>query len=368
MGFLFSDGADAYGDSTDLIKKYGYVDASINWNATGGKWGGGGIEIPASTDALQLSDFATRYYPRGGPHVFSSETVGPIHMSFWMKTDSDVVTGSKLIEFICAADGTDQASIYLEDGKLHGCSLDATTSTTQFGLATANVVDDTGWHHVEIAASYDSTDGFLKIWIDGNIEINFSGDNVSDGSLGSYGITRIILYGGVGSSGIWYDDILVWDEWQGSHGGELAASYVGPIRIETCYPNANGTLNEFTPGGSGSANYDRVDEVDADEDTTYVEASVENKIDMYGFTDPTLTAAYFLCCVVNARAKNPDIGDASMRLRMGTPTVQSESVDKPITTAYAHYQHAFMRHPATGAVFTLPWDSTLEIGVKNVAV
>lgn len=366
--FLFSDGCDAYGSKTDLQKKYASVDSSIDWSASGGRWGGGGIEIPSYTDPLQLKDFPARSYPRGGPHVFSSATVGPIHLSFWIYVTGSVSTDQPLVKFVCAADGTDEAAIQLGSGnKLQGRKLDATASTTAFGSESSVGLSAGGWHHVEIAACYDSVDGFLKVWIDNVLAINFSGNNVSDGDLGTSGVTRIVLYGDTATGSVWYDDVLVWDEYVGK-ADDLAADHVGAIRIGTLPLNADGSQNDFAPSSSGSDNYAMVDEMAADDDTTYVDGASPDLLDMYRFGTPGFTPAYVLCCVVNARMENPDIGSATAKLAIGTPTVRkfSDAPGLALSGAYQHYQHAFMRHPATGGVFTFPWDTTLEVGVLNV--
>ena len=131
--------------------------------------------------------------------------------------------------------------------------------------------------------AWTRVDFYIKVAVAGRVIIRIDGLEVYDSGvidMTVHGATRMSYLGTFKPSrayGIWWDDVGVNDT-QGSENN----SWLPNARIIGLVPTANGSYNQWTPvPGAGEDNYEDVDEVPQDADTSYVEAAAGGLRDAY---------------------------------------------------------------------------------------
>ncbi len=126
-------------------------------------------------------------------------------------------------------------------------------------------------------------------------------------------------------------------------------------------PNAAGTKTDWNPVGSTN-NWECVDEVTTDEDTTFVNTTSKNKKDFYNLQDHTTETGSISNVRLFVRAK----GNAGAEI---TPTLKTGGVEYPgqahiLTTSYADYYEDWATNPA-GGNWTWSDMDALEAGFRS---
>ncbi|MCX6654140.1 MAG: PKD domain-containing protein, partial [Candidatus Bathyarchaeota archaeon] len=133
-------------------------------------------------------------------------------------------------------------------------------------------------------------------------------------------------------------------------------------------PNAAGSTTENEARGSGSANWDRVDEVTADDGTTYVRGDVDNtrQTDTYNVPDQSLTGTITNVRIYIRSLENYDRNDvyAWTAIRIGTGSIQY-GTQIGTTTSWTNYYTDYATK--TGNLGSGAWTwadiNNLQIGV-----
>jgi hypothetical protein len=142
-----------------------------------------------------------------------------------------------------------------------------------------------------------------------------------------------------------------------------------PVTI-TLRPNAAGSTTELNAQGTGSANWDRVDEVTADESTTYVRGTGNDawQVDTYNVPDQSLTGT-----ITNVRiyiralesVDRPSDTYGRTAIRIGAGSIQY-GTQLDLTTSWADYYTNYATK--TGNLGTGAWTwadiNNLQIGVS----
>lgn len=132
---------------------------------------------------------------------------------------------------------------------------------------------------------------------------------------------------------------------------------------ETLRPNAVGTYTTWT--ASAGANWECVDEVTPDEDTTYVYTSAKNLWDSYNLQNSTGSGT-----ISNVRAYVRIRNLSVARLPAIIPGlaiggVARAGVQQEITTSYADYYSDWAQNPATLAAWTWADIDALEVAFRS---
>ena len=115
--------------------------------------------------------------------------------------------------------------------------------------------------------------------MDGVADISFTGDT-SDAASGDFSVMDHVLLCGScansGNIGTYMDDVIIWDD----EGNDFTGRLTDRHRIRTILPDANGSVNDFTP--LSGTNVENVDDVIRDKDTSYTSATAVGE-DMFRF-------------------------------------------------------------------------------------
>ena len=114
-------------------------------------------------------------------------------------------------------------------------------------------------------------------------------------------------------------------------------------------PNANGTTNDFSVFGA-STNYQAVDELDSDSDTTYVHASTLLDKELYGMEQVSASAAVtdVFGVKIDAMSRKDSAGGNALKLISELNGTEVSSTTKTIDTSYAIVSHVFETKPGGG--------------------
>jgi hypothetical protein len=347
MALLFMDGCDHYGSLDDALAgdKWDSVGSGTSYEASGGRFGGGALRTTLD-DQFWRKKFTTAspltVIVQAAMFIPSSATFSATDVI--MSLDFD---GSQNISFtISGGVGT----IQVRRGGVTG-NLLATSDTS--------LIKD-AWNYLEIKLFISDTVGTVIIKQDGNETLNATGLDTKNGAaaLGTNGISL----GNVFSTSIpidW-DDIICMDDT-----GSVLNDFLGDVRIETIYPDDDGTTTDFTPTGAGTTNADRVDDGDAgpDDDTTYVESSTVGHIDLYTMANLATAdiSAIHAVQAVNF-AKKDDAGSRTSRNLIRTGTTTDNGPSNGLNEVYSYATNILEEDPDTATQWTESGVNGVEVG------
>lgn len=348
MTLLWTDGMDRYGAAADVSSLY--TGAPTSYQAAAGVGGVGAFRYSGTTGSVRT--FVTAGVLTAGNGV---------HACVWMKPGGF----SQQQSFLRISDGTNFADLI--------SNSDGSFSALRFGdfavLATsgAGALTVGNYVHVEYAAKFNTgvNGGYIKVWIGGNLVINFAGTTTSVAAPTAYGSCRIgkTLSG---LSSVWdFDDLICWDE-QGTDFAltQLTTAYL-PI-IETLSIDGNDAV-QFTP--LTSTNASQVDDpAFEDGDTTYNSSSVTSDQDTFTVANQGSTPAYTFAVIVRTWVKIQTAGTTQFRTLLDSGGTVVQSADRLLPTSYSHYADFFGKDPNTSAVWGTTAVNSVKTGYKNQSV
>jgi hypothetical protein len=158
----------------------------------------------------------------------------------------------------------------------------------------------------------------------------------------------VIAFEGEGTTDNTIDDVYVLDD-----AGSDNTDFLGDVRVETVFPDADGAANDFTRVGGGSNNYEAVDDgLTPDDDTTYNHSSTAADEELYGFAALTGSVGTVFGVCVKMLARKEDAGHRLVRTIARSGTTQSESGDQGLGIQYKFVDHIYENDPDGGA----DWD------------
>jgi hypothetical protein len=354
MALLMNDGFDSYSVTSDLLLGKWNNNGGAVISTTGGRFGGGAMQI-GSTNSI--TGILSKSY--------GLTTTNPLYFGFWFKQGSGIPT--------YGAGGTNAAGFCLPNSTSYSSmiSVQANTGYAQImelgggviGTTSVNICDN-NWHWIEMAYTFASTaTGSAKLYIDGvqllnltNI-VTMSASNVTlSGYIGLYNM----LNGNIGSPSVtaYYDDVLVWD----NTGTAFNTFPLGPQRISTLKPNADGDLTQFTPSTAGT-HYNMVN--GGYTSANNISDTGTGNTDLYKFPSLPYTPATVNAVIGHYYGQNPGTGSANLipQLKTGTTTV-SGSTD-PLANATNKLFQQNWYTDATGAAWTANSVNSMQIGLKD---
>lgn len=223
------------------------------------------------------------------------------------------------------------------------------------------------WHYIELKISISGGSGIFQCKIDGKLISDVTGLVTQNTDNTNADGVRFFHHKGDGQDyrGVYIDDIYI----------NSSGSFLTDITVECLYPNANGANTGWDPL-SGS-NYQMVDDLTPDGDTTYNTAAVDD-IDTYTYTDMTRTAGTVHAVNIQAGLFDDNFEELADRnraagvIRQGGvnyvhPTSKLMGTPEAGMT-YRVSSFDYTSNPATSARFTIDdLNTNAEFGVKRTA-
>ncbi len=211
-----------------------------------------------------------------------------------------------------------------------------------------------GWTYIEIKLFINGASGTVEVHQNGSTDIASTVGNFGSSNADNVG------YAGITAQTTDFDDLYVAD----TSGSAPRNTFLGDVRVATIYPTGAGNSTQWTPNGAAS-NWDCVDEVPPDSDTTYVSDSTPGHIDSYACSDIDGGATVY-GVQTNLFARKDDAGT-----RQVAPLIRQSGTDYAGTTVtlastYAFFSQLYNQDP-TAADWTPTTVNGDEFGVKEIA-
>ena len=162
-----------------------------------------------------------------------------------------------------------------------------------------------------------------------------------------------------------YDNLWVFNT-LGSHSNGFP---VGRMKVQALYPAADGTYTAWAPN-SGTTHYNRVNQAQADDDTTYNAAITSGDKDSYGIGALPGSPAHIHGVMVTAIVRKDDVDSKNLQVftKSGSTETFGSNISVPLgylsstTNGSAAILHG--DDPNTSAEWTQTNVNALEVGVK----
>ena len=169
-----------------------------------------------------------------------------------------------------------------------------------------------------------------------------------------------------GDNGAYIDDLIIWD----NAGSEMnTASRLGPHRIRSLFPSANGTYNQFSGYANTGGNWNALRTTD--DDSSFAEANTNGSKSSFLFDNIPGNPTKIPAISVRVMQKNPDIGQKQFSLfaKNGTVEVNSNNTIMSAGLFYAYSPNSmnpivYHSNPNSNIAWTSSSWANTELGIK----
>lgn len=231
--------------------------------------------------------------------------------------------------------------------------LQAYRGSTLLGTSSGHSPITSGsWHYVEMKTYIHDTAGTFEIWLDGIRVYNGTGLDTKP-STNAY-MDNFFIGGRATGSGqtaaLYFDDVYCTD-------GEV----FGDCRVKAYFPNGAGATTQWTKSG-GSANYEMVDDVDPDDDSTYNYSSTATQKDTFALPATPAGVTAIHAVRVTALARKDDAATREIALVTRSNGTDYESGNFALGTTYVYLSQIRDVDPDTSADWTTGGVDAMEVG------
>lgn len=235
-------------------------------------------------------------------------------------------------------------------------------STEVESVAVPELLLENTWIHIGVDVKLDAAAGWVYVYVDGTEEISFDGDT-NDGAAT---LDRCILGNASGDGTEKWDDYLYIDDayWNDA-AGEGAAALPTGYRYYLVVPNGDGNYSQFTGSDADQVNnYEMVDEIPPDDDTTYVSHDTDTERDSYAMTTYAIPVGSSVASVIPiAKARKESAGSVyGMSLFTRLSSTDQDGSKQSLATAWGWIFERQPLDPGGGAWSQADVDA-MEVGV-----
>jgi hypothetical protein len=347
MALIFMDGFDVYADRDEVRNAgWGAGDVDSTFSTTAGINGGGALTIGgAAVDGWSH-------------HIIGLAQPVTFYIGFWFKCSALPSATTQLM--VWSRDGTGTAASriielwFYDTGELQMNTEHGSGTKSTFQV----VVDTFYWIESEIVLD-SGTGGSYDMRVNGSTITSETGINTSAGKQ-----PNALILLAAKATGVVFDDVVLMD-----NSGSFNNSFLGSgVYIEALDVDADGGTVAWTRN-TGANDWEMVDEVAADDDTTYVHATTAGTETRFGIPAPTEAGDTVLAVKILARMRKDDAGVKTVRGVMNVNGGGEEILFQEIglTTDYSWFDLGTREGNDTGGT---EWDTTnvglTEIGVEIV--
>lgn len=222
-----------------------------------------------------------------------------------------------------------------------------TGGTEVAASATGQVVDATwNWIEMKIVCKTDTT-GSVEFRLNGTEIANVTGIQTINSSAGDVSSIALRFENSSGGNTFRVDDLFVWDT-----DGTDFVDFLGPSRIFTLKPTANGAEDDWLPTPD---NYQNIDENFSDDDTTYIYSDTGGNRATYDIEALPYDPAMIHSVQVVWRSRKTDA--ATRKAKIGIISGVTEDMAAEYTQA-ASYVTRFEDIHELNPDTSLEWDRT----------
>ncbi len=337
MALLWIDGFEQYDTNTELFRVYGTNIPNAATSIQTGRNTLAGENRSVEVDNVSL--YIWKNFPKTDNFV-----MGFAYNCLTVLADSDImqVYSPNYTEMITLRMSL-AGELFLDRGTVN------LASTSGLGLV------PTTWYYIEFSAVIHDTTGTYDVWVDGINVITGTGADTRNGT--DTEVNLVELQGHAGDPN--WDDFYILDD-----SGSDNISRLGDVRVETVFPDANGTTNNFTASPAVS-NYLNVDDgLTPDDDTTYNHSATAADKELYGFGALAGAVGTVYAVGLTVLARKEESGERTLRHVARSNVTEVESADFAVGVSYQHRQHIYENDPNGGIDWTETSVNAAEFGMK----
>lgn len=220
------------------------------------------------------------------------------------------------------------------------------------------------FHYLEFKVVISDTVGTVDVRIDNVSALSLTGQDTRNGGTADAWNAVGLGPAGIASgaaAGLVFDDLYIADG-----AGSTWNDFMGDMRIDCSYPNADGTNSDFAPS-TGTDDYAVVDEALANGDTDHLSSSTVDHKTTLNFPDAPVPGADILGIQVVCQARKSDAGSAGHRALARISGTDYESAEVGLAASFLMIMSQFAVNPATSAAWTDAVFNGAEFGFKKSA-
>lgn len=252
------------------------------------------------------------------------------------------------------------------DGRLRAYRVNGVTVAFALSLGTtvtlllslpAGSITVGPWYALGVAVKISDTAGYVKIYLNGEEFTTATNiDTKNNSALAQWSLPIV----GKGTDSTFSWEIENWFVFDGS--GSTCNAYPGDLIAECLRPNGVGDDSDWTP--NAGVNYDRVDDLSPDGDTTIVQSSTVNNQDTYTHSHLTRinTGISFAQLVHVARKTSGATRAITQVLKSGATT--DTSADRYLDSTYGFRTNGYEVDPDTSTTWDVAGINDSLIGQK----
>lgn len=238
-------------------------------------------------------------------------------------------------------------------------SVSVLRGSTTLATSAAGVITASGYCFVELKALINDSTGTYEVRVNGANVLSGSGADTRNSGTGV--VSSVAIKFARGSQV--FDDLYICD---GT--GSVNNDFLGDVRVDAYFPNANGNSSQLTGSDGNSVdNYQLVDETTPNDDTDYVQSSTVNQKDTYGFQNMSHTPATINGVQIVINSKKDDSGLRSICSVTRSGGADTDGATQALSTSYAYYMQILEADPNTAAAWTPSGINSAEFGLKVAA-
>lgn len=228
-----------------------------------------------------------------------------------------------------------------------------TLGTTSLVLA-ANT-----WYYIELQFTINGSTGSYILKVNGNVVSSGSGLNTQS-TGNAYASTLFFgsMFNNGYQNGVTIDDLYVCDA-----NGINNTGFLGDVKVETVMANAVGSNTNFVRFGAGN-NYQCINDSNADDDATFVEASGVNTLDTYKFASLSGTPDTIFGVQANLVARKTDAGSRSGCAATWISSTEYDGSGISFTDSYINNTFIWETAPNGTGFWSASTFNAAEFGVK----
>jgi len=230
-------------------------------------------------------------------------------------------------------------SVYL-DNVLLGTSALALSSNT--------------WYYLELKVLTHASAGTVDLVINTDNWLSLSG---IDTQIGSHAYATAFRLGSSNVTTL-YDDLYLLDS-----SGSINNDFLGIRKVSAIRPNAAGDSTQWIP--DSGTNYDRINEMELDEDTSYVETGTTTNKDLYNY-DPAINMTSIDGIQIITEVKATSGSMELQNITKSGSTENAQSCGTIISTDYVTCSSISEVNPDTSNPYTPAEIDAAQFGIKAI--
>jgi len=216
------------------------------------------------------------------------------------------------------------------------------------------------WMFWEFKIKIHPSDGYFHMRVNNQPTADLTGINTR--------VTNNSLIGGIAFHGHlnnWFllDDFRVSNAAVADPGPYPMDDFAGDMRVIALYPIGNNSVT-FSPFPGGTQNWQNVDEINLDRDTTYNSSDVVGDEDTFNF-EALPSSINFISSVQVVGAYRKDLsGTRTLTQQLISGSTEVAGTNYSLSNNYTYYMDEYKLDPDTGAAWTVSGVNALKAGYR----